>query len=104
MKSRRKENNYIHHEAQVPEELIHVKSFMQLSSELRSRNKRSRLVNTFGCPSIEHNVLPSQQSRGAPDQLRGMCVLPTRRTKGPISQKNPTELRGNHDYLMSPLE
>lgn len=104
VKSRRKENNYTHHQERVPEELIHVKSFMQLSSELRPRNQRSRLANTFGCHRIEHKLLPSRKSRGAPAELPGMCVLPTRRTEGTISQENPTEPRENHDYLTNPLK
>lgn len=104
VKSRRKENNYTHHQEWVPEELIHVKSFMQLSSELRPRNQRSRLANTFGCHRIEHKLLPSRKSGGAPVQLPGVCVLPTRRTEGTISQENPTEPRENHDNLTKPLE
>lgn len=79
MKSRRKEN--IHHQEQVPEELIHVKSFMQLFSELRPGNQRSRLANTCGCHNIEHN-LAKQVVQGSPSELPGMCVLPMRRTKG----------------------
>lgn len=102
--ARRKENNYTHRQEWVPEELIHVKSFMQLSSELRPRNQRSRLANTFGCHRIDHKLLPSKRSRGAPAELPGMCVLPTRRTEGTISQENPTEPRENHDYLTNPLE